>query len=45
VLRETNSLENSPGHMFILDKDRSTINASIQLLREAEPAIYQGMLK
>jgi len=44
VLSETNSLENSPGHVFILDKDRSSIQDSIQLLREAEPAIYQGML-
>ncbi|MDF5832674.1 ATP-grasp domain-containing protein [Pseudomonas syringae] len=45
VLSETNSLENSPGHVFILDKDRSAINDSIQLLREAESTIYQGMLK
>ncbi|PWU28549.1 hypothetical protein DK254_22275 [Pseudomonas sp. RW407] len=45
VLNETNSLENSPGHVFILDKDRLVIHDSIRLLREAEPAIYQGMLK
>ncbi|NBA98032.1 hypothetical protein [Pseudomonas sp. R5(2019)] len=45
VLSETSSLENSPGHVFILDRDRSAIYDSIQLLREAEPAIYQGMLR
>ncbi|KXG83289.1 ATP-grasp domain-containing protein [Pseudomonas mosselii] len=44
MLSETNSLENSPGHVFILDKDRSSIQDSIQLLREAESAIYQCML-
>lgn len=45
VLSETNSLMNSPGHVFILDNDRSAIQDSIQLLRETEQAIYQGMLE
>lgn len=45
VLSETNSLESSPGYVFILDKDRSAINDSLQQLRNAEPDIYKGMLR
>lgn len=45
ILKETVSLENCPGHVFILNNDRAAIQNSIQLLREHEPYIYQEMLK
>lgn len=44
ALKETVSLENSPGHVFILDRDRAAIQKSIELLREDEPGVYRGML-
>ncbi|WP_028622877.1 hypothetical protein [Pseudomonas sp. Ant30-3] len=44
VLKATVSLENCPGHVFILSSDRAAIQRSIELLREHEPSIYQEML-
>lgn len=43
-LKETVSLENCPGHVFILGKDRAAIQHSIELLREDEPGVYRDML-
>jgi len=45
VLKETISLENCPGHVFILNNDRVAIQNSIQLLREHEPYVYEEMLE
>ncbi|MGR2706148.1 hypothetical protein B7453_01685 [Pseudomonas sp. IB20] len=44
VLKPTISLENSPGHVFILDSNRANIQNSIELLREHEPSVYREML-
>ncbi|MHC8412784.1 hypothetical protein ACYZTR_22445 [Pseudomonas sp. Hz4] len=45
ILKETISLENCPGHVFILNNDRVAIQTSIQLLREHEPYVYKEMLE
>jgi hypothetical protein len=44
VLKQTISLENCPGHVFILDSNRANIQNSIELLREHEPNVYREML-
>ena len=44
MLKETISLENCPGHVFILGQDRAAIQKSIELLREDEPDVYRAML-
>ncbi len=44
MLKSTISLENSPGHVFILDSSRANIENSIELLREHESKVYRDML-
>jgi len=44
MLKETVSLENCPGRVFILGHDRAAIQKSIELLREDEPGVYRAML-
>lgn len=45
VLRKTISLQNSPGHVFILRGDRAAVQESIKLLREEECCVYEEMLR
>jgi hypothetical protein len=45
LLRETISLENCPGHVFILNNDRVAVQNSIRLLRESECSVYEEMLR
>lgn len=44
VLKQTISLENCPGQVFILGNDRAAIQDSIQRLRENESCVYKEML-